>query len=175
MRKQLHPGARWLFRLQIFWVVIFLTIFLGSFIIPFSITSNIETGSNQFVRTMIYGFILLFVLIAVIGEIWVRMAYNRWFYEFTDSNLKQERGVIWKTYSNVPYERIQNVDIRRGIIARMMGFSTIMIQTAGYSSPMNGRGYNAEGYIPAVGVKEAEQIRDFIIKKITKKKTNQGL
>jgi len=174
MKKQLHPGARWLFRLQIFWVIIFLTIFLGSIIIPLSINSSIKTGSNQFVK-IIYGFILLFVLIAMLGEIWVRMAYNRWFYEFTETNLKQDRGVIWKTYSNVPYERIQNVDIRRGIIARILGFSSIFIQTAGYS--VNARGINssAEGYIPAVGVEEAERIRDFIIKKIAKKKTNQGL
>lgn len=120
-------------------------------------------------------FIILIVVVLSLGEIWVRMAYNRWFYEFTDSNLRQERGVIWKTYSNVPYDRIQNIDIRRGIIARILGFSSVHIQTAGYSVSPNGAGYGAEGYIPAVEIKEAENIRDFIIKKVHKGKGRQVL
>jgi membrane protein YdbS with pleckstrin-like domain len=174
MNNKLHPGAKWLFRVQFFWTAVILLIILGSFLIPLSITSNIETGSNQLVMLMIYGAILFIILILVLGEVWVRMAYTRWFYEFTDTNLKQERGVIWKTYSNVPYERIQNVDIRRGIIARMLGFSSVMIQTAGYSAPARGRGISSEGYIPAVEVKEAERIRDFVMKKVSRK-SNQGL
>ena len=93
------------------------------------------------------------------------MSYNRWFYEFNDDCLKLERGIIWKRYSNVPYERIQNVDIHRGIIARMFGFSSLMIQTAGYSAKAN-----AEGYIPAVEISQAEQIRTFVMKKITRRK-----
>jgi membrane protein YdbS with pleckstrin-like domain len=105
------------------------------------------------------------------------MAYNRWFYEFTKDNLKIERGIIWKRYSNVPYERVQNVDIRRGIIARMLGFSSVMIQTAGYSGAAPGwqmrfgrarynSAMNTEGYIPAVDTEGAEKIRDFLMKRI---------
>ena len=172
MKKQLHPGARWAFRVQIFWGIIILLFILGSFLIPLSIESNIETGSNSFFMTVIQGLIIFIVIFIVVGEIWVRMAYNRWFYEFTDTNLKLESGVIWKRYSNVPYERIQNVDIRRGIIARICGFSTVMMQTAGYSMA---QGRSVEGYIPAVDVKEAESIRDFVMKKISGKKGKQGL
>jgi len=44
----------------------------------------------------------------------------------------------------------------------MFGFSSIAIQTAGYSA----QSY-AEGYIPAVEMNQAEQIRNFVMKKIT--------
>jgi putative membrane protein len=99
------------------------------------------------------------------------MAYNRWFYEFTDTQLRVEKGIIWKRYSNIPYQRVQNVDITRGIIARICGFSSVNIQTAGYSVPANARGHS-EGYIPAVDVKEAEKIREFLMKKINKKSSS---
>lgn len=89
-------------------------------------------------------------------------------YEFTSNQLRVERGIIWKRYSNIPYQRIQNVDITRGIIARICGFSSVNIQTAGYSMPANGRGVHSEGYLPAVSVKEAEQVREFLMKEISK-------
>lgn len=169
MKKQLHSGAKWLFRLNIFWTVVLLLIILGSFLIPLTL----ELKESNIIKTIIYGTIFFTVLILVLGEIWVRMAYDRWFYEFTNDNLRLERGVIWKRYSNIPYGRIQNVDITRGIIARIIGFSTVNIQTAGYSAA-SGKGIHSEGYIPAVSEKEAEQIRDFLIKKI-EKRNKQGL
>jgi putative membrane protein len=113
-------------------------------------------------------------LIIVVGEMYARMAYNRWFYEFTPDQLRFERGIIWKKYTNIPYERIQNVDITRGIIARILGFSTVNIQTAGFSYTPNRNAF-AEGYIPAVSVEEAEKIREFVIKKVSKKGRSQGL
>ena len=113
-------------------------------------------------------------LIIVVGEMYARMAYNRWFYEFTPDQLIFERGIIWKKYTNIPYERIQNVDITRGIVARILGFSTVNIQTAGFSYTPNRNAF-AEGYIPAVSVEEAEKIREFVIKKVSKKGRSQGL
>ena len=111
------------------------------------------------------------VTVVLIGaEIYARMSYNRWFYEFNDDGLKLERGIIWKRYSNVPYQRIQNVDLHRGIIARMFGFTSILIQTAGYSA----RPY-AEGYIPAVDMGQAEKIREFVMKKIKRANRNSGI
>jgi membrane protein YdbS with pleckstrin-like domain len=127
---------------------------------------SITNLSGAIIVLLIYG--LFFILsIIIIAEIYARMAYKRWFYEFTDSNLKLERGIIWKRYSNVPYERVQNVDIHRGILARMLGFSSVMIQTAGYSGA--GRGMHTEGYLPAVDIDAAEKIRDFLMKKISKR------
>jgi uncharacterized membrane protein YdbT with pleckstrin-like domain len=114
--------------------------------------------------------LVIFVTI-VIGEIYARLAYHFFRYEFTADNLKTESEIIWKKYSNISYERVQNVDIQRGIIARIFGFSTVNIQTARYSMPASHSWYgaNAEGCIPAVDVKESVEIREFIMKKISKK------
>ena len=45
-----------------------------------------------------------------------------------------------------------------------MAFSTVNIQTAGYA----GEAVKAEGYLPAVDVKQAEKIRRHMLKKVKK-------
>ena len=167
MKNQLHPGARWIFRLKsyfsIFFLILFFSIWIGSFIFsPFLIDNGFSVLSGIFIIILIVPIIAL-----ILGEVYARMAYNRWFYEFTPDNLKIEKGIVWKKYSNIPYSKIQNVDIHRGILARMLGFSSIMIQTAGYSIQ---RGGMAEGSIPAVGQEDSEKIRDFLMKKLKSSK-----
>jgi putative membrane protein len=165
--NQLHPGARWLFRVRGYFGALLFLIFIGWFIFPIIGVISMfvfQTGPQMIIATVLVGIFIYLILIIVIAEIYARMTYNRWFYEFTDSGLRLERGIIWKRYSNVPYERIQNVDIHRGIIARMAGFSSVAIQTAGYSAYAS-----AEGSIPAVDTEGAEKIREFLMKKITKK------
>ncbi|MDD5192032.1 MAG: PH domain-containing protein [Candidatus Nanoarchaeia archaeon] len=175
MKTQLHPGARWLFRLKGYSLFIFIIILLVVFSSPtLRVTKLVGGDASSNILMYVFGILFLAILFTIIiAEIYARMAYNRWFYEFTDSNLKLERGIIWKRYSNVPYERVQNVDIQRGILARILGFSSVMIQTAGYSYTARGRP-SVEGYIPAVDIDAAEKIRDFLMKKISKN-SKQGL
>ncbi|MEK6860032.1 MAG: PH domain-containing protein [Nanoarchaeota archaeon] len=178
MKKQLHPGAKWLFRLGAYLVMIFLSFFVGWMLSFVFIGIGILLFGANAAGSIIFGiitFVIFYIILAIIvGEIYARMAYNRWFYEFADEQLRIEIGVIWKKYSNIPYERVQNVDITRGIIARILGFSSVNIQTAGFSYTPKG-GMASEGYIPAVPIAEAEHIREFIMKKITKKGRGQGL
>ncbi|MBI2629880.1 PH domain-containing protein [Candidatus Pacearchaeota archaeon] len=173
MKRQLHSGARWIFRLRGIGIAIFLSVFIGwflGFIAAAALT--LILGQNAVILAAIFMVLFWIIIVLAIAEIYARMAYNRWFYEFTPDNLKIEKGIIWKKYSNIPYERVQNVDITRGIFARIFGFSSVNIQTAGYSG--YGRGMPmSEGYIPGVDIDEAEKIREFLMKKISKK--NSGL
>lgn len=176
--EKLHPGAKWLFRISGLVGAIFVLFFLSWFLFPLigilgSTVFGASTGA--IIGIVIIGFVIYVALAITIAEIYARMAYNRWFYEFTPHNLKLERGVIWKKYSNVPYERIQNVDIHRGILARVFGFSTVDIQTAGFHFSGRRGGARSEGHIPAVAPEKAEKIREFVMSKITKKGREQGL
>ncbi len=168
--KQLHSGAIWAFRLRAYSVMIFISFFIT--IWAFGIFASFYDGM---ITSFVGSYIIVYLaIILIVGEIYARMAYNRWFYEFTPNQLRFERGIIWKKYTNIPYERIQNVDITRGIIARILGFSTVNIQTAGFSSAPSRNAFS-EGYIPAVSIQEAEKIREFVIKKVSKKGRSQGL
>jgi len=162
MKKQLHPGAKWSWRIGFYFFGILITLSL----LIFSISAKQSWA--------FYLFLTIILIVILIAEIYTRLAYANWFYEFAENQLRLERGIIWKRYSNIPYERIQNVDITRGIIARILGFSTVMIQTAGFSHTPN-QNFLAEGYIPAVSASEAEHIREFLMKKISKRGREQGL
>ncbi|HPD81478.1 MAG TPA: PH domain-containing protein [Candidatus Pacearchaeota archaeon] len=168
----LHKGAKWLFRVQIYSVLIFLFVFFGIFLMPLWL-EGVFTISPTFIILPIAG-LFLFILL---GELFVNWAYKNWKYEFTEDSLKIEKGIIVKRYKSIPYQRIQNVDITRGILARIIGFSTIDIQTAGYSMYAgSGRGgMFSEGHIPAISIQHAEEIRDFLIEKISHRNNNQGL
>ncbi len=156
MKKHLHVGARWIFRVRVYFYLVILF-----FIFRFVVVVFAPTIIN-FTYTTVLSYVVFTVIFA---EIYARMAYKRWLYEFTDRGLKTESGIITKIYSNVPYGRVQNVDLYRGVLARIFGFSTIYIQTAGYS----GEGV-AEGGILAVSIKDAEKIRAAIMRKVTKRK-----
>ena len=165
---KLHSGARWLFRVNsyvaLFFGVMFLSFVGAGFVSSMIIKEGVYTGVGMF----LIPFLIAIVLVFVFGEIYSRLAYNNWRYKFTDNGLKLERGIIWKKYSDIPYERVQNVDIHRGILARMLGFSTIDIQTAGFSGGAGRYGtHKSEGYIPAVGIEHAEKIREYLMHKIS--------
>lgn len=173
-KKQLHQGAKWLFRVRGLFSALFFAVFIAVFSSSFFVSVlGLTPEKTLFAFTLIISAVIVILIIFV--EVYARLSYKFWSYEFTDSQLRIERGIIWKKYSNIPYERIQNVDITRGIIARICGFSSVNIQTAGFSSPANNHGgLMAEGHIPAVPVDEAEKIREFVMKKITRK-GNHGL
>jgi len=162
--EKLHPGVKWSFRIGTYIFLIFLGTFLSFFIfVPLFVVLG---GYASLI-----GIIFWLVFVIGLGEIYTQLAYKNWKYEFTSTNLKVERGVIWKRYSNIPYERVQNVDITRGIIARILGYSSVHVQTAGYSGGYGrgGRRVMPEGYLPGVNIEKAEKIREFLIKKITHK------
>ena len=155
-------------------LAIVLTSVIGNMLRIFFVVRRAQAGEALNVGFSFVPLIVGVIIAIIISEIYSRMAYNRWFYEFTPTNLKIEKGIIWKKYSNIPYERVQNVDIHRGIIARMSGFSSVAIQTAGLSYSRRG-GAGAEGAIPAVTPAAAEKIREFLMKKISKSHSGQGM
>lgn len=169
--KQLHPKAVWLFfvsyilRGVIFWLV--LIYIFSSVVIGLS-----ETTRKSF--WWFFGFVILFlVLYFIFAYVWARLSYRFYRYELTEDSFKTEKGVIYKTYVTLPYERIQNVDIYRGIMARLLGLSDIHIQTAGISYAGK-YGRSSEGRLPGLSRQDAEQLRDELIRR-AKQSKNQGL
>ena len=163
------------FGLGIFFI--FIIVFIAQAI--FAVSAAMGYATPGFIIAL--AFVLLWLLAVFgVGEIYARMAYNRWMYEFTPTELKIEKGIIWKNYKSIPYNRVQNVEIHRGILARIIGFSTLDIQTAGYSGGYHRGGRygghmpRAEGHIPAVSPEAAEKIREFLMKKI-RKRSGSGL
>ncbi|MEK7117403.1 MAG: PH domain-containing protein, partial [Patescibacteria group bacterium] len=123
-------------------------------------------------------FWFLLILIVAVSYIWARLTYNYYRYELTETGFRKEKGVIYKKYVTIPYDRIQNVDIYRGILARILGLSDLNIQTAGASAVVGQYGafdVGAEGRLPALSKEVAEQLRDEVIARAQKSRSGEGL
>jgi uncharacterized membrane protein YdbT with pleckstrin-like domain len=117
-----------------------------------------------------YGWFIV-VVIVIFCFIWAKLTYRFYRYELTENSFRKELGVIYKKYVTIPYDRIQNVDIYRGILARLLGLSDINIQTAGSSVDTLG----GEGRLPALSKEVAEKLRDEVLRRSRESRGGQGL
>ena len=72
------------------------------------------------------------LILNVIFVAWVRLYYVSMWYELRDDEMSWKRGVWFRRTGIVPYYRITNLDVIQGPVMRMLGISTLSIQTAGY-------------------------------------------
>jgi putative membrane protein len=94
------------------------------FIVSFGI--GVEFGPPQFLAVLVASFLAMLVY---------EIAYYRRFeYELTDDTLDIRSGVFNRRKREIPYGRIQNVDITRNILQRLFGLSELDIETAGGGS-----------------------------------------
>ncbi|MDP2709564.1 MAG: PH domain-containing protein [bacterium] len=172
--NQLHPKAVWLFFISSFLRLFIVFIFLGfQASILLSEIGEKDTGVMGYVG----WFLIIMVFLIVLLFIWAKLSYRFYKYELTDDGFRKELGVIYKKYVTIPYDRIQNVDIYRGILARILGLSDLNIQTAGASAQMSRYGGltgGAEGRLPGLSREDAEKLRDELIRR-AKQSKNQGL
>jgi len=87
---------------------------------------------------------------------WARKYYDTIFYKLTENEIIWERGVFIKNTGVVPYNRVTNIDVLQGPIARKYGIASLKIQTAGYSGAKIAE-------ITIEGIENYEELRDLII------------
>jgi membrane protein YdbS with pleckstrin-like domain len=173
--KKLHPKAFWLFFLQKALSLFFISIFvlgptllsliplmsLGSYRSYYGRREGVEGLFGRALSYSIYGMWGFLLFLLVVCFIWAKLYYESFKFELGEKGLKIEHGVFWKKYVTIPYTRVQNVDIYRGPLARVLGLSDIHVQTAGISGAMI-----TEGRIPGLAPKDAEEMREKLVDKI---------
>lgn len=101
--------------------------------------------------------LLVFLLFMVY---WIQRYYSSIKYLLTDEEVIIEKGVYWKRKSFVPYNRITNIDIVQGPLARSLGLGTIKIQTAGFSS---GGGGTRVSEAVILNIANFDELKDMIM------------
>ncbi len=162
--QQLNPNAIWLFfyNTVMRWLIM-LIIIAFSTVLPLAMMIAGNSGS---ISPSVFLFIIVVPLFLVLSYLWAKLTYKYYLYELRDDGFRKEHGVIWKKYTTIPYERIQNVDIYRGLLARMLGLSDLHIQTAGASATFSrygASGAGSEGRLPGLSPEVAEKLRDELI------------
>lgn len=170
--QQLDPKSVWLFFIDLalrFFLVVSLTTFFGV---------GILSGYKLSAALTLLSWMWLIVPIAMIfGWVWARLSYRFYRYELREDGFRKEHGVVYKKYVTIPYEKIQNVDIYRGLLARLLGLSDLQVQTAGVSATVSRYGLvggEAEGRLPGLTAVTAEQLRDELIRRARQSTDKNG-
>lgn len=97
--------------------------------------------------------IAFFAIVAMFGtELW---KWWRFSYRLGAEELRIASGILNRNVRSIPYERIQDVNLERGPLARMLGMARVRLETGSSGS-------GDEGVLDSVDLAEAERLRDVI-------------
>jgi len=165
--EKLHPRAVWLFFARyLITGGLFLVV-----VLPFLLPPLVFEEKNWHLLGKLFDSLLVvFVVYVILSFLFAKLSWYYWRYELSEDSMRIEKGIIWKKYVSIPYERVQNVEVYRGVLARLLGLSDLRVQTAGYSGRMM-----AEGRLPGLSQEKAEQLREELVQRVKAAKESQGL
>lgn len=118
----------------------------------FSLIGLFLTMSAAFISTMAVVAVVV-VTVALDGWWWwiSGRRWKAWGYAERDKDLVLRRGVLVRRLTIVPYGRMQFVDTKQGPLERLLGVSTVVLNTAAAAT---------DARIPMVKDAEAERLRE---------------
>jgi len=91
-------------------------------------------------------------LVVAVGVVGYAVAYYRRFeYELTHDTFDIRSGVLARREREIPLHRVQNVDISRNVVQRVLGLAELRLETAGASG--------AEAHLRYVSEERADQLQ----------------
>ena len=184
--KQLDPKAVWLFFISnltgfgFFGFIIGLwlgSVFFGNLKTLYDLDSVLLPTTGVYQPIPVFDWttpLIILVLVLTASFLVAKLTYRYYRYEMTDNVFKKEHGIIWKKYVSIPYDRIQNVDIYRGVFARLLGLSDLQIQTAG-GITVGSYGAYSEGRLIGISKADAEKLRDELLQRSRGSRDTRGL
>jgi membrane protein YdbS with pleckstrin-like domain len=133
------------------------TLFHTLFAFLMIVIGGILLGAGYFseLPLLLAGIAIVLLIVIAFYLFWVGKYYRTIFFELKDDEVTWKRGVWFRQTGIVPYDRITNIDIYQGPLMRLLGFSLIKLQTAGYSG-------QKKAEITMEGIVEAEELRETI-------------
>ncbi len=109
---------------------------------------------------------VLALVILLLGVTWYPGArYRRWRWQLTDRALDMNYGVLVHRHEAVPYFRVQQIDIERGPVDRLLGLATLQVTTASASG---------SGSLPGIAEGDAPLVRQELLRRAAEAIGDQG-
>jgi len=135
--------------------------YIGSFIffliLGFGLIMSYFLTDVTEVKGLFWGLVGLWIIWAIASFVLTNLGYKIRGYILRDKDLVHRKGVIFKTLTTIPFNRVQHCEVSQGIIQRMFDLHTLQIFTAG--------GSNSDLSIPGLKADTAQRIKEFIINK----------
>ncbi|NUT00379.1 MAG: PH domain-containing protein [Sphingomonas sp.] len=102
-------------------------------------------------RTAGIGMVLLLLFMAV----GVFLYWRRFEFRVGENEIRIDSGILSRTHRSIPFDRIQDVDITQGPLARLLGLARVKFETGG-------SGGEEEGVLQAIRLERAEALRTLV-------------
>jgi uncharacterized protein len=105
-----------------------------------------------------FGVLFILLLMTAVGIILIPMAFKFKGYALRDHDIVFQTGLLFRTLTIVPFNRVQHCEIRRTVMSRLFGLSMLNVYTAG--------GSGSDLSIPGISAERAEVLCAFILNKV---------
>ena len=99
------------------------------------------------------------VLVAAWSAVVAVLGFPRKGYLLREKDVSYQRGLITYRVTSVPFNRIQHVEVNQGVLAKILGLSSVKIYTAG--------GTSGDLSVPGLPVAEAKKLKAHLSGKIS--------
>jgi membrane protein YdbS with pleckstrin-like domain len=101
---------------------------------------------------------VLVVSFAIATFAWPRISVPRQGYAVREKDIVFKKGVVWRSVTAIPYNRIQHVETSNTILDRKFGVASLKLFTAG--------GSGGDLKVRGISANNAERLRVFVLNKI---------
>ncbi|HKH27990.1 MAG TPA: PH domain-containing protein, partial [Sphingomicrobium sp.] len=102
-------------------------------------------------QTALFGAVLLLLFMAAS----LFLYWRRFEYRVGENEIRIDSGILNRTHRSIPFDRIQDVDITQGPLARVLGLAKVKFETGGTAG-------EEEGVLQAILLERAQELRTLI-------------
>ena len=102
-------------------------------------------------QTALIGAVLLLLFMAA----GLFLYWRRFEYRVGENEIRIDSGILNRTHRSIPFDRIQDVDITQGPVARLFGLARVKFETGGSAG-------EEEGVLQAILLERAEELRKLV-------------
>lgn len=97
------------------------------------------------------------IAVATLSALGVFLSWLRFTFAVDNGEIRIDSGIISRQHRVIPFDRIQDVNIEQGLIARALGLAKVRLETGG-----SAKAGAEEGELNAIRLTDAEDLRDQI-------------
>jgi putative membrane protein len=112
----------------------------------FAVSGRLWLGLTMAAGLLLFSIAFLFIY------------WRRFEFRVTADDIRIDSGVLSRTHRSIPFDRVQDVDITQGPVARILGLAKVTFETGG-GSAQSGK---EDGSIEAISLRRAQDLRELV-------------
>jgi putative membrane protein len=112
----------------------------------FAVSGRMWLGLSMAAGLLVFSIVSLFIY------------WRRFEFRVGAHDIRIDSGVLSRTHRSIPFDRIQDVDITQGPVARVLGLAKVTFETGGGS----GHSGKEDGVIQAIALQRAQELRELV-------------